>query len=325
MDYELLAAEFLRALRGKRSQVAMSRRLGYRSNVVANWEAGRRFPRAAEALRVVSQLGGDLVGAIELVLNRVPEGLRARSLHSREAVAMILDELRGAASVVGVARRSGYSRFALARWLSGAAEPRLPDFLQLLELLSFRCLDFVGHFVDPGQLPAARDHWERTCRRRTLAYEVPYSEAVLLALELEEYRDVCRHEPGWIAAALGISLEEEEHCLQALSDAGAIEQRDGKWWVDQSMAIDTRADPDALRRTKQFWAKVGLQRLANADPGQYSYNLVAVSAADIETLRRLHIDYFERIRQRVAESTPSQRVALVNIQLIPLGGDGAGS
>ena len=46
MDYETLAKELIRALRGKRSQVALSRRLRYGSNVVRTWEAGRRFPSA---------------------------------------------------------------------------------------------------------------------------------------------------------------------------------------------------------------------------------------------------------------------------------------
>ena len=48
---ELAARQLLRALRGKRSQVAFSRRLGYRGNPIADWEAGRRTPTAQEMLR----------------------------------------------------------------------------------------------------------------------------------------------------------------------------------------------------------------------------------------------------------------------------------
>jgi transcriptional regulator with XRE-family HTH domain len=46
----VLARQFLRAVRGRRSQVAFARRLGYASNVAAEWESGRREPSAADAL-----------------------------------------------------------------------------------------------------------------------------------------------------------------------------------------------------------------------------------------------------------------------------------
>lgn len=41
MDWDQLAAELVRALRGKTSQAQLSRRLGYRSNIVQRWESGR--------------------------------------------------------------------------------------------------------------------------------------------------------------------------------------------------------------------------------------------------------------------------------------------
>ncbi len=47
------ASQFLRAVRGKRSQVAFARRLGYRANPITDWENGRRYPTAAEAMEAV--------------------------------------------------------------------------------------------------------------------------------------------------------------------------------------------------------------------------------------------------------------------------------
>jgi len=65
VDTHLLAREFLVSLRGKRSQVAWSRRLGYRSNVAYTWEAGRRFPTVAETFRAVQRSGLDLRSCME--------------------------------------------------------------------------------------------------------------------------------------------------------------------------------------------------------------------------------------------------------------------
>lgn len=60
---EIVARQFLRAVRGARSQAAFSRKLGYRGNPVADWEAGRRFPTAEEALRACERVGIDVHAA----------------------------------------------------------------------------------------------------------------------------------------------------------------------------------------------------------------------------------------------------------------------
>ena len=51
-------------MRGKRSQVALSRRLGYRGNVVAKWEGGSRSPTFGEMLRACARIGIDVPGAL---------------------------------------------------------------------------------------------------------------------------------------------------------------------------------------------------------------------------------------------------------------------
>ena len=51
MNFEQIAADWLRFMRGKRSQRAFSHRLGYRSNIAFRWESGVCFPTAAEAIR----------------------------------------------------------------------------------------------------------------------------------------------------------------------------------------------------------------------------------------------------------------------------------
>ncbi len=54
MNYHRLACGVVRALRGKRSQLAFSRRLGYSTNVAYAWEAGRRGPSTREAFRMIA-------------------------------------------------------------------------------------------------------------------------------------------------------------------------------------------------------------------------------------------------------------------------------
>jgi transcriptional regulator with XRE-family HTH domain len=74
LDYQQAARDLVRALRGRRSQRALSRRLGYTTNVIYTWEAGRRWPTAAEALRLAERTGVELRAALTRFFPNPPTG-----------------------------------------------------------------------------------------------------------------------------------------------------------------------------------------------------------------------------------------------------------
>src|SRR5690349_7938787 len=57
MDYELASRELVRALRGKRSQAVLQRRLKRSSNVLHAWETGARYPRGTDLLQLLEVSG----------------------------------------------------------------------------------------------------------------------------------------------------------------------------------------------------------------------------------------------------------------------------
>lgn len=318
MDYESLAKELIRALRGRRSQTAFSRRLGFRTNVLYTWETGRRWPTAATFLLAARRAGVDVADAVGRFFPSRPAWLSRTDPASPEGVASLLTELRAMSPIVDVARRAGRSRYAVARWLSGAAEPRLPDFLRMVEACSLRLLDFVALFADPASLPAASAAWRTLEAQRRAVYEEPLLPAILLALELPAYRALPRHEPGWLARRLGFPVEDEARCLQRLAEAGQIRKVRGRWTVAPIRTVDTRPDPEAEHRLKRFWAGVGLERLSRKAEGRFSFNVFTISSADLARLSELHVSYFQSMRALIAESRPPERVVVVNLQLFPL-------
>jgi hypothetical protein len=320
MDYEGLSADLVRALRGSRSQAAFSRRLRYRSNVVRSWEAGRRWPTAARFFTACTRAGIEPRAALQRFYAAPPGWLAQADLEQASAVARLLDDLRGGSSLMDVARRAERSRFAVARWLSGRAEPRLPDFLRLIEATSLRVLDFVAAFVDPRALPSAARAWRELETARAVAVELPWSHAVLRVLELRDYCALPRHVPGFIAARAGISLEEETRCLRLLARSKQIRKRDGRWVPHRVRTVDTRNNPGAGRALLGFWAEVGRARLGQNAPGLFSYNLFTVSERDFERLRELHLAYFRQLRSIVAQSEPAERLVVANLQLFGLDG-----
>jgi len=318
MDYERIASELVRALRGRRSQTAFSRRLGYKSNVVYRWESGRAWPTAAKFFAAARRVGVDLEAGLCRFYRSPPSRLLGVNLTRPDGVALLLRELRGSTPIGELAQRARRSRFAVSRWLKGEAEPRLPELLLLVEAASLRLLDFLAIFTDLAGLASVADDWATLQAARECAYSVPWSHAVLRVLELDAYTALERHEPGWIARHLGISTDEESRCLDLLARTGQVRRRRGKWVVDDARTVDTRADPERSRQLRLWWARTALDRAARGSPHQLSYNLFSVSAADYDRILELYRSFFAQMRAIIADSSPNERVVLFSSLTVPL-------
>jgi DNA-binding phage protein len=319
MNFAKISSDWLKLLRGRRSQRSFSRRLGYRSNIAYRWETGVCYPLAREVFVLANRAADAGRVALRTFLGgTLPPGLDAVDLGTRDGVTALLRHVRGSTSILELARRSGSSRFSIGRWLSGASEPRLPELLALLEAATFRLLDFLACFTHVEKLPAVAAAFKVLEAARKTAYEVPWSHAVLRALELSDYRELGRHRRGWLAKRLGISVQEEERCLSALALARQIKLVDGRWQADQASTVDTRADPARARRLKGEWMKVAQERLAAGAGGVFSYNLMSISRADLQKLRELHLAFFRSMQALVADSTPNECVVLFNTELFAL-------
>jgi DNA-binding phage protein len=314
LDYERIARQLLVALRGHRSQTAWSRRLGYRSNIAYPWESGRRYPTAAEALRAAGRAGVDVRAALTRFYGREPTWFADTDPVSAEGIGRLLQDLRGAAPIGDVARRAGVSRFGLTRWLRGQTQPRLPDFLRVVEAASVRVIDFVAVLVDPTAVPDLAPLWRRLEARRSGAGAHPWTQAVVRMLEIAAYQALPAHEPGWIAQRVGLTPVEEAECLAFLLETGEVSWT-GTHYRHEPVTLDTRRQPEVGRQLKAHWTSVAERWIREGRTGQFSYNVFTVSRADLERLRQLHLAYFHDLRALIAESSPAEVVAVANVQL----------
>lgn len=306
------ASQLLRAIRGKRSQVAFARRLGYRGNPITDWEHGRRFPTAAETLRACERAGIDVSDALARFHTAAPP----QPAHDPQALAAWLDELRGSTPVVAVAAQVGRSRFALARWLSGQAEPRLPDFLRTVDALTGRLPDLVAALVPIAKVPSLAARHRTVAAARQLAVEMPWTEALLRVLETSAYRKR-PHSAAHIARTLSLPLDTVEACLERLERAGIIRRDDTHFSVAGALTVDTRSDPAAVQRLLAHWSDVAVRRYPpTSDTDMFAYNVMSVSHADLARVRALLRSTFREVRAIVAASEPAETAALLNLQLI---------
>jgi transcriptional regulator with XRE-family HTH domain/DNA-binding Lrp family transcriptional regulator len=324
VDLNRLASALVKTLRGPRlSQQQLSQRLGYDTNVVYLWERGRRHPAASAflglaQLRRVPVLAGlrDFLGTSTL---RGPS--RGAARFDARHVSALLAHCAARRSASELAELTGFDRNTIARWLGGATEPRLPDLLRFVGVTTLRLLDFVAVFADPAQLEATREAYAQLRAQRELAYASPWSHAVLRALELDGYPSAAGNRQTWLAARLGISAEQVTRDLHALERAGQVQRDAGVYRPSQVLSVDTRSDFDHNLRLKAFWAEVASERLARHSregSNLFSYNLFAISEADLQRIRRLHVEYYERVRQLVAQARSAERVVLLNLQLVAL-------
>lgn len=312
MDAEKITSELIRVWRGRRSQTAFSRRLGYRTNVVYSWESGRRWPSASELLRVALRSGVDVPAAFARFYRTAPEWLAEADPSDPSFIARFLRDQQGDTPTNAVAARAGRNRFSVARWLAGAVEPRGPDFLRMVEATSLRLVDLVAALADPQQVPSIREAWERREAQRSAAIEEPWTQAVLRMLEIGVV------EEGPLASRLGLDPRVVSRCLQALARAGQVRRVRGRWKLLEATAVDTRRTPESARQLKSFWASVGLERLKAGAEGAFGYNVFAVSEDQLRRMIELHNAYYQAIRALISEDEPVECVGLLNLQLLRL-------
>lgn len=328
LDTKQVAIELIRALRGKRSQAMFCRRLGYKSNVATDWEHGRRFPTGVQFLRACGLHGVDVPRVLEHFqstsmkpLSEVAKRQDQTTSNPIETSALCdwLGMLRGSQSIESVADRCGKSRFAVGRWLRGDADPRLPDFLGLIEALTSRLSDFVALLVDIEKIESLRNQRAQRLAMRELAFREPWTEAVFLLLQSETYRRTTPSPIGFVARYLGVDEVLAERTLSLLEEAGLIRWTDNHFETQGELTVDTRAEPAKVSALKAHWVRVAERRALEPQPTDLiAYNIFSCSPKDFETIRtRLRALFFE-LRALIAGSQPAETLGLLQFNLIEL-------
>lgn len=311
---EQASAQILRSLRRNRSQIAWARKLGYRANPVTDWECGRSFPTAEEALRIAERAGVD----VARVFAEFDQNVRlTTSSDGTYDVGAWLQTLCTGKPIASLAKELGCSRSSVSRWLSGDAKPRLPDFLRLIDVATGRVHDLVAALVPIDQVTALKSRHEAAIAAKRLAFDAPWTEAILRLLETRAYQQVAEKTEHWLASVLGLPDDVCRQGLEQLSRAGLVDLQGGQYVPRQMLSVDTRGGKQALRALKTHWARVAADRASNPHSDDvFGYNVISVSEADLARIRDVLSATYREIRAIVAASEPSERVALLNLHLV---------
>jgi transcriptional regulator with XRE-family HTH domain len=314
--------ELVRALRGRRSCARFSQRLGYRSNVVLRWESRRSFPTAARLLSLHAALFPKKESCFSAFFRRQPAWFDPARGIDAATVAAFLRDLRGKTPIAELAAAAQLSRHRLGRWLSGSAEPKLPEFLCLVDVATRRLPDWLATLIDPELLPSVARAWKKLCLARAAAYTQPWSHAVLRALELHELPPGRVRQIEWLSERLGIAAAEVQRALDVLEQTEQVQRSRRGYRLERALVVNTAQDPARARALKSNWTRVALERLERGGPGNFGYSLFAISKADLVRLRDLHLGYLRAMQQLISSSQPDECVGLYCAQLLDLGQTG---
>jgi transcriptional regulator with XRE-family HTH domain len=314
IDFEQIARQLLRAVRGTRSQVAHSRRLGFRSNVAAKWESGQRMPTAAEAIAHGKRLGKDPTPALR-ALN--PNAAVALGTELEPAIAAWLRALKGSQRLLTIAERSGLSRYSVGRFLAGDSEPRLPQFLALLDALTDRLEDFVDAWVGIDQVPSLALRLARSRAARDALFQRPLCLAVMCLLDTRPLDLPAKPQLERLATTLDRPRRAIREALDTLAEGSVISFDKDRYVLSGSLTVDAHATPELEIAAKSYWTRVAHERARRPTPEDVcSYNVFSVGKKDYAALKELQREFYRGARALIAASEPTDLAGLLVVQLV---------
>ncbi len=168
-------------------------------------------------------------------------------------------------------------------------------------------------------MPSIRKRWQQLELARRAGYELPWSHAVLRALELRDMPQGVALQRAWLARQLCISEPQVSAALAVLEVTEQVKRTARGYRLRDVMAIDTGRDPGPAHALRVAWLETALERMKANTPGRFGYSVFAVSRADLQALHELHLQYVRAMQEVIARSQPSECVGLYCSQLLDLG------
>jgi transcriptional regulator with XRE-family HTH domain len=314
-NYELLQAEILLAVRGRLSQVQLSRKLGLSSNKVHRWESQLAPMSWLEFCDLCEVLKLGLKDACRTVLayDGKPTDVRALTAH-----------LLGKTQNAELAKRFGVSASMISRWRSGKITPSLAQILHFIDNSFFSLPQFIGKIISIKKVPSLHARLEIEKEERNLHVEYPWIAALLLYMRTVEYNRLAKHEVSFLAKRLGINVERVSEVFEKLKLINAVAKEDGREiFVPTHRTLNTAGDPEGNRRVREYWTSRCLEAIKNRLPtperNSWGYMVLNTSPETYQQIRERYLQFYQDIHQIVANSTSAtDSVYLLNVQVLNL-------
>lgn len=224
LDYDILAAEIVRALRGALSQREFSKKLKFSFNQVGKWESQATAVRWSDFIFICKQTGID-----------IEKHLRNSFFWNLEDDFSAPQFLRTLLSFFGTIQRVDdvpvlkKNAANIKKWLRGETEPRFSEVLQFIDQTPLVLSSWLGEFLDLTKIDALKNRRKADHQATELLNLDPTCPLVLAALGTNDYVKSLSHSSKIISQMVGLPLRQIDDAILELLGRRLIRMVNGKY------------------------------------------------------------------------------------------------
>ncbi len=198
VNYQLIACEILRVIRGKTSQRTFSNKLGYSFNQVGKWESGVTQIKWDDFLKIANFKNLAIEDAFSKLFFL---SLNEQKFSARSSI-LVLEK-----SIV-LSKNKDFSEARLVKkWIRGDSIPHFSSVLNALDLMPSMLMGFLSFFIDCSKIPSLQKHYQEFMLRLDFVLNDPVCVYVNAALQLRSYQNLKIHSDQFIAEHAACSIK----------------------------------------------------------------------------------------------------------------------
>ena len=317
IDLLELRKEFLKEVRGSRTQNYLNQKLGFDFNQCYKWESGDKKFLWTDFVDVAHALRLDLKPALVSLF---------RYFGDPKDYGSFVFYLCQGRKVSEISRNTGISRDRIGRWFKNVMPPNLEDvFSLIITYYPMTLLTLISSWVDIRNIDSLYDLYGELVEFHQFFAEHPYVYAVSRCLELDEYKKLPKHDDNFIANRLGISPDVVALSLEELSKKRIVSLRKNVYFLNVT-DFSIRMGFEREKPIRQFYidqASSFIRRSNKFIPRGCAlfYDVYACNGPDIRKIIDKCYTFYREIRQMVNKSAndpkhPKDRIRIMNLSLI---------
>lgn len=211
LNYQTLAQEVIKALRGPLSQRDLSEKLGFTFNQVGKWESG------------ATQIKWDDFLSLAKILNIPIEKHFRYSFFITETEFDALSSVKSLVKKLNLLNTTDtHFHSTIKRWINGETMPIFSDILRMIGSKSPLLFGWLSLFVDCHNLNSLKEPYHYFLNNVDIVLKDPIVVYVNAALQIHAYKELSIHDDKLLAEHSACSLEQLKAALKTLVDFGLV-------------------------------------------------------------------------------------------------------
>lgn len=253
MNFILLKMQLLTIIRGSRSQLQMSRKLGYSFNQYHRWETNKVRMNWKQFVTLCQTCDIDLSQVLFKYFKYDDE-----LDDSKPFLKILLDNFRKK----DMAKKLNCSPSLFSKIMSGNSNPSVEQIFQIMYIASNSFFEFIKDLL-PSQSKYPEIILKELKRReqeQLFSVNNPYIPVMIRILETQEYENLPSHSSKYISKKLRMPLEKVQNYFDSLLELKLVEMKDGKF-KPTNKSLNLSNDFAGYIEFKKFWLKEQIEML----------------------------------------------------------------